>query len=183
MKRKNSKKWFGKRKNTKKVDIQKSLEKLDQAEFYIYWPHPGIDLDEYKDEDDNIDIDKIPDEDLFEFQGRYLNMIEWSLITNPRQKLDFDRNEYKGQNLSEAKLQELFVKAIIEQSENVPTDDEVTFAVCAKCLLEPKMTAEQVSQILPYALANEIADTALHFIDKGSLVAKLEEHHKTNEVK
>ena len=172
---KKMKRWNNRRKGAKRVDIKKSLEQ-QKKEFFVYWPDPSLDLDEYKDEDDNVDVDLVPDDMLYEFCCRYITPQEFNDITDPRKPLEFDRNALKNKDLTEEQLKDMFLDAIEKGTAHVPSDAEVTTGVVFMSCVEPKFeSVDQVAQILPVGLQNAICDEAITFLDRGVLVQAMDE--------
>ena len=179
--KKNLKKWMNRRPGANKIDIEASLKKLDN-DFYVYWPAPSVNLDEYKDEDGNVDIDNIPDEDVIEVVCRYVNQTEYFAITAPTTKLDFDRSKYKGQNLTEEQLKELFLDAIEKQVAQAKTEDEIAAEVVFRSIVDPQFESpEQVQEILPLEFFNTIYDEATTFVTDGALTVAMKERHENKE--
>lgn len=170
------KRWTQKRLGAKKLDIKKSIEKMSD-DFYVYWPNPAVDLDEYRNEDGSISINDIPDDQLLEFSCRYITGSEFDKIVNPKKPLDFDREKLivQDKKISDQALQDLLLDAIEKQSSSTPTDTEVSAAVVVQSCTDPQFSSsKQVLDILPMRLIDEICDEAMTFIDKPALVASME---------
>ena len=175
---KNTKKWFKRRKGAKHIDIQKSAE-VFQEDFYLYFPSPEVDLDQYKDEDDNIDLDAIPDDQVMEFKCRYLNPGEFELICSNDQKLNL-ANVVDVRKLNKLSQEELdkeadaingrILQALQNQLLTEKSTEQIAYEIAYTALIEPAFeSVEQLKSILPLTIIDIITDEAVKFTDGSNL--------------
>ena len=180
---KNAKKWMKRREGASKLNVEATIEKMKEADFYMYYPHPELDRKKYEVEDEKgnkvLDLDKIPNEKLLEFHCQYIDHAKFAEITEPRQVLDFNLDQLKDKNIKNEDITRLFLEAVQKQSSSTPTDAEVVSAVVFHSVLDPKFeSAEQVLKVLPMKLLNVIYEEATSFLEKGFMVSAFEDHFR-----
>lgn len=181
LKLKNNKKWFTKRKkeNVRKLDIQKTIKQYDE-EFDCYFPRPGLDLEEYKDDNGTVDIDEIAEEDLIAIVCKYIDNITFDSIVNPRQELKFDRSILDEKNLDPKEVQNMIFDTLEDQVKNSKTDSEIMAEVCYHGIVDPQFeSVEQLQNVLPANWVSEIFDAIITFVDNPLIQGEISEADKT----
>ena len=171
---KNSKKWFNKRENAKKLDVKESLKAFEE-DFYVYFPSPDVNLEEYMDEDDNVDVDSIPDEQLLEFKCRYVTSGEFREYCTPTPNTEFlTKDVIKDlKNIKKEELEDRIATAIIESLNAQHNYNDAVELTVFHAVLDPNFeTVEQVRSILPTQLLELIYDECTKFVDGTNLATK-----------
>ena len=136
----------------KKIDVMKSADLFDE-EFYIYWPDPSLDLEEYEDDDGEIDIDAIPEDCLLEFTCRYID--SGTFLEIAQTPLSYDIPE--DSNLTPKQMEQIHNDAIQNQIENRKSEQDIQAEVILTCVIDPQFeSAEQIQKILPRSLQIEL---------------------------
>ena len=171
MKLTKAKRWFEKRNNAKKIDVKKSMEVYD-TDFYVYYPSSEVDINEYTDDEGNINIDEIPEDQLIEFQCRYVTSGEYRDYCLPPPDTSFLNDDFikSLKDMKKEELEERVADAVLSSLNATNSYNDAVERTVFHAIVDPKFqTVEQVRQIIPTVLLELIHEECTKFVDGSNL--------------
>ena len=174
---KDAKKWFKRREGAKQLDIEAS-QKAFETDYYVYYPDPDLDLEQYTNEEGDIELSKIPPDQLLEFQCRYVTPGEFReacMPSNGQSLLPADMNLEKLQSLEPEQFQKQLSSLIIASLATQESYANTTIRTVFMAITEPKFNSpEHMDDTLPTSLIEMIYEESTKFVEGKNLKMKQE---------
>ena len=146
----------------------KSNASLFNTEFFVYYPDETVDLSQRQDKKGRISLDGIPEENLYEFQCRYIDPGTYQSIHNRAYVIDIPNSD----DLTPEQLEQAYQQKAHEQISSRETDQNFRYQVVMHCLIDPIVETVDDVKNLPVQVVNDIFRAVQNGAYGGNQIAR-----------